>query len=52
MGHQEDRARQVLERSADLAGFFESGKTKLVMLGQGSGGIVRDPPREKGGARS
>ncbi|MGE3897487.1 MAG: hypothetical protein AB7F39_06225 [Variibacter sp.] len=28
---QRDRARQVLERSADLSGFFESGKTKLVM---------------------
>ncbi len=36
---QKDRARQVLERSADLSGFFESGKTKLVMpaIAEGSG---------------
>jgi hypothetical protein len=36
---QKDRARQVLERSAELSGFFESGKTKLVMpaLAQGGG---------------
>jgi hypothetical protein len=48
---QKDRARQVLERSADLSGFFESGKTKLVMpaLAQGGGGAVRDVVREKGG---
>lgn len=36
---QKDRARQVLERSAEQTGFFESGRTKLVMpaVAQGSG---------------
>jgi hypothetical protein len=50
---QKDRARQVLERSADLSGFFESGKTKLVMpaLAQGSGGGAgREIVRDKGGS--
>lgn len=28
---QKDRARQVLERSAEIAGFFESGKNRLVL---------------------
>ena len=28
---QKDRARQVLERSAELSGFFESGRNRLVM---------------------
>lgn len=49
---QKDRARQVLERSADQAGFFENGKTKLVMpaLGQGGGAPARETVREGGGA--
>ena len=47
---QKDRARQVLERSAEQAGFFENGRTKLVMpaLSQGSGGAVREAPRDSG----
>jgi hypothetical protein len=49
---QKDRARQVLERSAEQAGFFENGKTKLVMpaLAQGSGGAVREANRDSGSA--
>jgi hypothetical protein len=48
---QKDLARQVLERSAEQAGFFENGKTKLVMpaLAQDSGGHVREATRDGGG---
>lgn len=42
---QKDRARQVLERSADISGFFESGKTKLVMPAIAEGA---SPPHKNG----
>jgi hypothetical protein len=38
---QKGRARQVFERSAEQAGFFEHGKNKLVMPGVASGGHHR-----------
>lgn len=45
---QKDRARQVFERSAELSGFFEHGKTRLVMpafKGAGNGGeSLASPP--------
>ncbi|MDQ0467714.1 hypothetical protein [Labrys wisconsinensis] len=41
---QKDKARQVFERSAEQAGFFENGKTKLVMPGVIAGKeLLRDP---------
>jgi hypothetical protein len=40
---QKERARQVFERSAEQAGFFEHGKNRLVMPGIAH----RDPQREK-----
>jgi hypothetical protein len=41
---QKDRARQVLERSAEQAGFLESGKNKLIIpaMAQGSGAPAGD----------
>jgi hypothetical protein len=35
---QKERARQVFERSADQAGFFEHGKNRLVMPGVSASG--------------
>jgi hypothetical protein len=51
---QKDRARQVLERSADQSGFFESGKTKLVMpaVAQGSAAPVREQQTGNSGSSS
>jgi hypothetical protein len=40
-----DRARQVFERSAEQAGFFEAGRNRLVMPGIVVG---REQPREEG----
>jgi hypothetical protein len=39
---QKERARQVFERAADQAGFFEHGKNRLVMPGVASG--IENPP--------
>lgn len=44
---QKERARQVLERSAELAGFYENGKNRLVQPGVASGGIVDDDSTRK-----
>lgn len=41
-----DRARQVFERSAEQAGFFEQGRNRLVMPGIAGG---RERPREDAG---
>jgi hypothetical protein len=41
-----DRARQVLERSAEQAGFFEQGRNRLVMPGIATG---REAPRDDTG---
>jgi len=54
---QKGRARQVFERSAEQAGFFEHGKNKLVMPGVASGSHHRKgddikPPGGGGGAGS
>jgi hypothetical protein len=38
---QKERARQVFERSAEQAGFFEHGKNRLVMPGVAAGGQHR-----------
>lgn len=51
---QKGRARQVFERSAEQAGFFEHGKNKLVMPGVASGSHHRKgdeikPPGGGGG---
>jgi hypothetical protein len=50
---QKDKARQVFERSADQAGFFEHGKNKLVSPGIVAGGDQRrdtpPPPPDKNG---
>lgn len=51
---QKERARQVFERSADQAGFFEHGKNRLVMPGIAAREAVReqekkDPPSGGGG---
>lgn len=45
---QKDRARQVMERSAEFAGFFESGRNKLVMPANVSAGTGagREQPRD------
>lgn len=45
---QKDRARQVFERSAEQAGFFEHGKNRLVKPGISGGDAPRDekPPEE------
>lgn len=42
---QKERARQVLERSAEQAGFSEHGKNRLVMPGNA---VSRDPSHDKG----
>lgn len=47
---QKDRARQVLERSAELSGFFESGKTKLVMPAVAQAGGHHREQADKGNA--
>ena len=41
-----DRARQVFERSAEQAGFFEQGRNRLVMPGIAAG---REPIRDDAG---
>jgi hypothetical protein len=47
---QKDRARQVFEKSADLSGFFESGKTKLVMPALAQGAAPNpEPAKDKVG---
>jgi hypothetical protein len=47
---QKDRARQVFERAADQAGFFEHGKNRLVMPGVASRGsdTPADESKDKG----
>jgi hypothetical protein len=42
---QKERARKVLERSADQAGFFEHGKNRLVMPGIAHGQPARETPK-------
>lgn len=44
---QKERARQVFERSAEQAGFFEHGKNKLVMPGVASSGHHRKGDEHK-----
>lgn len=44
---QKDKARQVFERSADQAGFFEHGRNRLVMPGISSGQPQDEKPREE-----
>lgn len=44
---QTSRARQIFERSAEQAGFFESGKTRLVMPGVASRLAEDERPREE-----
>lgn len=46
---QKDRARQVFERAADQGGFFEHGRTRLVMPGINKGEQAPDPNPNKGG---
>lgn len=48
---QKDRARQVFERSADQAGFFEHGKNRLVLPAIKSADAKSEvpPPKDKGG---
>lgn len=46
---QKERARQVFERSAEQAGFFEHGKNKLVMPGVAGGAPRKDDDRKPGG---
>jgi hypothetical protein len=46
---QKDRARQVFEKSAEQAGFFEHGKNRLVMPGVAPGS---KPPKVKDGDKS
>lgn len=45
---QKERARQIFERSADQANFFEHGRDRLVMPGVTSGGEAPDTNTEKG----
>lgn len=44
---QTGRARQIFERSAEQAGFFESGKTRLVMPGVASRPAEEERPRDE-----
>ena len=43
---QKDKARQVFERSADQAGFFEHGRNRLVMPGITGGREEEKPPKD------
>lgn len=43
---QKDRARQVFERSAEQAGFFEHGRNRLVMPAFKGGAGAAPPPRD------
>jgi hypothetical protein len=49
---QKERARQVFERSADQAGFFEHGKNRLVMPGVGTAGHRKPNEHKSGGSGS
>jgi hypothetical protein len=49
---QKERARQVFERSADQAGFFEHGKSRLVMAGLGASGHRKPSEHKPGGSGS
>jgi hypothetical protein len=44
---QKDKARQVFERSADQAGFFEQGRNRLVMPGIANGAREEEKPRDE-----
>lgn len=46
---QKDRARQVFERSADQAGFFEHGRNRLVMPAVKETGEKKEEPKHGGG---
>jgi hypothetical protein len=46
---QKDRARQAFERSADLSGFFEHGKNRLVMPGIAAGQPAQDKSKNENG---
>jgi hypothetical protein len=47
---QKERARQVFERSADQAGFFEHGKNRLVMPGVAASGLRKPNEHKPGGS--